>query len=667
MVDLVESLTPIALIGPGGIGKTSVALTVLHDDRIKKRFGENRRFIRCDQFQAAQASFLNRLSKALGAGIENPEDLTPLRPFLSSKELFIVLDNAESILDIPGAEGGKIHAVVEELSRFSNIGLCITSRVTTIPADCRRLNVPTLSMDASRSAFYRIYDDREQPNVIDHMLKQLDFHPLSVILLATVAHRNNWNQSRLAMEWERRQTGVLKTGYNNSLAATIELSLASPMFKELGPTARELLGVIAFFPQGIDEDNLDWLFPTISDIRDIVDRFCILSLTTRSNGFITMLAPLRDHLGPRDPRTSPLLCTTKDHYSSRLRLLGDLEPDQPGFEESHWITSEDVNVEHLLNFFTFFDADSDNIWDTGADFITHLEWHKPRFTILGPKIEGLPDDHHSKPRCLFRLSSLFYSLGNFVEEKRLLTHTLELEKGRGDEDQVARTLTDLILANRMLGLYEEGRQRSREALEIYERLGDAEGQGKCWNFLGWLLRDDKRLGAAEEAASRALKIFLDRGREFWVCDSHRLLGGIYGFKGETEKAIHHSEAALEIASPFDWHFQLFWTHFSLAGQFYRMNEFDKAHAHIEQAKPHAVHDAYKLGRAMEQQACIWYSQGRLEEAEAGVLRALEAFGKLGATGNIGRCRDLLRMIEKRSGDSDPSGECSGRGITSYAC
>ena len=560
--------------------------------------------------------------------------------------------------------------VVEELSRFSNIGLCITSRVTTIPSDCKRLDVPTLSMDASRRAFYRIYDNSEQPNVIDNILKQLDFHPLSVTLLATVAHRNNWNQSRLAREWGRRQTRVLKAEHNNSLAATIELSLSSPMFKELDPTARELLGVIAFYPQGIDEGNLDWLFPTIPDIRDIVDRFCILSLTSQSNGFITMLAPIRDHLGPQDPRTSPLLCATKDRYSSRLRLLDDLEPDQPGFEESHWITSEDVNVEHLLNIFTSFDPDPDNIWDTCADFITHLQWHKPRFTVLKPKMEALSDDHRSKPRCLFQLSMLFESLGDYVEEKQLLTHALELERGQRNDGRVARTTRHLIIANRMLGFYEEGIQRSREALETYERLEDAEGQAKCRNYLGWLLSTFGRFDAAEEAASHALKLFLDQGREYWVCDTQRLLGEIYRLNGEVGKAIHHCEAALKIASSFNWHGQLFWIHFSLAGQFYRMNEFEKAHAHIEQAKPHAGHDAYQLGRAVEQQAWIWYGQDRLEEAKAAVLRALEAFGKLGATSDVGRCRDLLLKIElatKRLGDSNPGGECSGRDITSYAC
>ena len=640
-----ENLNPIALTGAGGIGKTSIALTVLHHHCIKERFGENRRFIRCDQFPASQVNFLNRLSKAIGAGVENPEDLTPLRTFLSSKEVLVVLDNAESILDPQGVDGPGIYRVVEELSQFTNIWLIITSRITTIPPNCETLEIPMLSMEAGCDTFYRIYKRGGRSDSVNKILKQLDFHPLSVTLLATAAHQNGWDNSRLAREWEQRRTGALRTKHNESLAATIELSLASPMFQKLGPNARELLEIVAFFPQGIDENNLDWLFPTIPDRSTIFDEFYSLSLTFRSNGFITMLVPLRDYLSPQDPLSSPLLCAAREHYFTRLSV--ELDPKAPGFRETRWIVSEDANVEHLFNVLMSIDKNSDDVCGACAYFLTHLLWHKPRQTVLGPKIEELPDDHPSKPNCLLRLSSLFQVIGNYREQKQLLEHTLRLAKERRNDDQVAHILISLSDTNRMLGLVKEGIGQAREALKILERVGTAADQGDYLIRLALLLRADEQLDAAEEAASRAIKILPEKDEEWRVCESHLALGSIYHAKRKKEKAIQHYETALAIASSFGWRSSLFLAHHDLSAVFSNAGDLDKANAHVEQARSNAVDDPYLLGRAILQQAWVYYLQYRFEDSTSETLRALEVFEGLGAQLRADECKNLLQKIERK--------------------
>ena len=577
----------------------------------------------------------------IGAGIENPKDLSSLRPFLSSREFFVVLDNAESVLDPRGTDAQEIYSVVEELSQFDNICLCVTSRISTVPPTCESLNVPTLPIEAAREVFHCIYKYDGQSGLVDPILEQLDFHPLSITLLATVAHHNKWDTDRLTREWERRRTNLLHTRHDQSLATTIELSLTSPMFQELGPDARGLLGIVAFYPQGVDENNIGWLFPTTSDGTNVFDSFCVLSLTYRSNGFVTMLAPLRDYLCPRDITSSQLLCSTRDHYFRRLSA--GVDPGEPGFEEMGWIRSEDVNVEHLLDVFTTIDANSDGIWSACANFTTHLYWHKRRLVVLGPKIEGLPDNHPSKPQCLFELSRLLVSIGNYAESKRLLVYTLELWREWGDDHHVARTLIFLADANRLLGLRKEGIRQAEEGLEIYKRLSDTVGQARSLQKLAVLLSRDAQLDAAAEAASQAIDLSANDNK-LLVCQCHRLLGEICHSKGETEKAIAYFETALGIASSFNWHDEQFWNHYCLAGLFFDKGRFGDAHAHVERSKSYAVDGAYNLGRAMRLKARIWYRQRRFEEARSEVSRAAEVFEKLGAARDLESCRQLLRKI-----------------------
>ena len=261
---------------------------------------------------------------------------------------------------------------------------------------------------------------------------------------------------------------------------------------------------------------------------------------------------------------------------------------------------EDTNVEHLLNVLTSIDTNSDGNWSACANFLNLLYCHKPRRTVLEPKIKALPDDHRFKPDCLLWLGWLFDSVGDYAEEKQHLEHALKLERERGNDNGVALALAELSDTNRLLGHFGEGIHQAKEALEIFEQMGDTARQAHSLIQLTWVLYDDGQLNAAEEAAFRAIQLLPEKGQEFLVCKSHRILGDIYCSKGKKEEAVHHFEIALGIASGFNWSSQPFWIHYSLAELFYDEDKFVAAHAHIERAQLHAnATGAYCVGCVVE--------------------------------------------------------------------
>ena len=73
---------------------------------------------------------------------------------------------------------------------------------------------------------------------------------------------------------------------------SLALSLASPVFRKVGPEARKILGVIASLPM-------------ISDREDIFGKLYSLPLTYKSNGFITTLVSIDQGLYPASASLRP--------------------------------------------------------------------------------------------------------------------------------------------------------------------------------------------------------------------------------------------------------------------------------------------------------------------------------------------------------------------------
>jgi len=70
----------------------------------------------------------------------------------------------------------------------------------------------------------------------------------------------------------------------------------------------------------------------------------------------------------------------------------------------------------------------------------------------------------------------------------------------------------------------DGIKQAKEASGIFEQAGDTANQAVCSTRLAWVLYDDGQPDAAEEVASRAICLILEKGEPFLACDGHHVLG-----------------------------------------------------------------------------------------------------------------------------------------------
>ena len=293
ILDLTDQVASTALFGSIGIGKSSVALTLLHHNRSKVRFGRNRHFMRCDDLANSLEAFLERLSDAIGTSRNT--DIDQLRSHLeSSPPLILVLDGVDSLLDPPTPEAQGISAAIEELGCCQNVCLVTTSRMYPEIQGFHRIEVPAPSGRGGRDALYGLCN-LGRSSVVDAIIAESAFHPPLIDLIATAVRENNWDESELLKAWNSDQTNSLKKAYHRNLEDAMKLSFRSPTVQNLGTVARDTLKAIAAYPEGVVEGKLEMIFPGIAGVGEVVAILCKFSLLYRQGGFVKMLSPFRSY------------------------------------------------------------------------------------------------------------------------------------------------------------------------------------------------------------------------------------------------------------------------------------------------------------------------------------------------------------------------------------
>src|ERR1700761_2919486 len=240
--------------GPGGIGKTSVALAVFHHPSIDTLFRQGRYFVHCEAAETGPL-LLTAIASSFDVNLSRGDALKLVVGELKAKStpILLVLDNAETCWHSP--HRAHIRTILQHISAIRHVTLMLTMRGTELPnvASWNSLEpLESLTIEAARETFLAIAREQQADHALDQLLGEVDRIPLAVTLLARISQASNDSPADLRKAWLHEHTELLKLGSirEDNLEVSIKLSLDWQPMKD-SVLAFRLLSIISYLPDGV--------------------------------------------------------------------------------------------------------------------------------------------------------------------------------------------------------------------------------------------------------------------------------------------------------------------------------------------------------------------------------------------------------------------------------
>ncbi|KAG8953586.1 hypothetical protein FRC03_011713 [Tulasnella sp. 419] len=544
-VSIIMSNTSVrlAILGPGGMGKTSAALCIVHDAQVVSRFDGNIIWVPCEQ-----ATSVNLLIELLGKSFLPTSSSSSDRlgeiiaKIKGSGELYmLLLDNFETPWDIPGQQS-EVGDILALLASIPTVSFIVTMRAGQPPAagpvqwtHPKLPPLPPLEIDPANEAFLMIAPDAAGDSELDTLLKELDCVPLAVTLMARLAEAGE-QPSELLTQWRSERTKLLDQpdgDRRNSIEVSIKLSLESRLVKS-NPDAINLLSVIAVLPAGASLSRVEEICPSIQKWRAALRilRNTALVYDSADKTFVQLLSPIRLYILLHHPlQPSPLSDLRKAYF--QLAKKGWCNPGQPGFiENSKELDAEKVNMENILlqSLTTASAADDGNsqIIQAAQDYSWYLYWSIPQTTILEEAITlARASRSDLLPQCLKTLGMMLHQQGMIERAFASYSETKSeyLQAGNNLEaHQCGYWIGECL---RRMNRRDEAYSLLKEEQTELHKLGDRISANKCSLSLGIMLRDQDKYEEAESLLEEARAEFIKEKDDHNAYESLRLLAGAY--------------------------------------------------------------------------------------------------------------------------------------------
>ncbi|KAF8180734.1 hypothetical protein K438DRAFT_1976549 [Mycena galopus ATCC 62051] len=324
--DLIQSILTVparvAILGPGGMGKTTLAVAALHNPKIVGKY-PTRYFISCDSAYT-NSSLVAMIASHLGLEPSRGLVRTVVHHLTAEPACLLILDNFETPWE--AADGrDEVEEFLSLLTDVPHVGLLITMRGAERPSKVQ-WNRPflqplkPLSPTAARQTFIEIAEEIHNDEEVDQLLDIADNIPLAVQLIATVAASEGC-QATLE-RWELEKTAMLSDGYDkkSNLEISIMLSLSSPRVSSL-PQTLDLLSLMSLLSDGISNLDLAQSNLPIPEILKCKGTLIRTSLAYVDHvGRLKVLAPIRDYIRQTRYPSPALVRPLRKHLNDLLKL-----------------------------------------------------------------------------------------------------------------------------------------------------------------------------------------------------------------------------------------------------------------------------------------------------------------------------------------------------------
>ena len=690
VADIIRVLTThdkprVVIHGAGGMGKTSVAVSVMEDKAVATRYDATHRFwVPCIGAKSI-AIFLDILLKSFRITQDTGDPLGDLISGLeaSNDPRLVLLDNFETAWSLPEdlTDWGRIsvEAIINRLAAVPHLAILVTIRVNTFSSDAidwTLFHLQGVDRDNAKAIFIRLCPTARDHPALEPLLDALGHMPYAVTLLAKQSTKSGLPPDVLLEEWQKLGPDSLSGELKKRMNTSIEFSVESRSMSE-DPDAQILLAILSRLPNGTTSKHLKWWASGVNNpygaIATLSDAALITQRQEGDTSIYSVLPVVQSYLNKQSQYNSPRTQSLAITACCRFILDHKSSPGDDDFK-SHQdaLATEQTNILSILLAVTTssfsqleYPIEESPVINAMLAFCWFQYWKKRSLELLGHFL-GLFTPN-GDPNRLRYIAEARFCLGKmYIEFASYEKACMEFEASRSSFRELG-TPSDIIragecaleLANSWFFMSESGHRIARVINEAQADLkDDPKGAAHALISLGdnsWYMGSPseglKHLKIAQ-AALQDLNCTVD------VAHCLFLMSRCYASQGMLTEWQRAAQTSLEASQLVGMNNLIAQALRSLSRCYIRQEQYDDALGTLREALgiSEQLGDPPSIAQVLELSGYTYAKKRDFVGARLAYEEAKKLYAGLVKTDHIQECEDMcernLRTISERNSDGD---------------